>query len=57
MSGGAVVIIIGGGTNPNRMAEESSEDSSHTVIKVKIEGEGSVSERLREAANVLDGTT
>jgi hypothetical protein len=55
MSGGAVVIIIGGGTNPNRTAEESPEDSSHTVIKVKIEGEGSVSERLREAADVIDG--
>lgn len=55
MSGGAVVIIIGGGTNQNREAEDSSGDAGQTVIKIKIESEGSVSDILREAADVIDG--
>lgn len=55
MSGGAVVIIIGGGTNPNREAEDSSDDSGQTVIRIKIESEGPVSDILRHAADVIDG--
>ena len=31
-------------------------DDDETIIKVKLEGEGSVSALLREAADVLDGT-
>lgn len=29
--------------------------TDETTIKIKLEGEGSVSDLLREAANILDG--
>lgn len=54
MSGPAVVIIIGGGTEQQRSAD-TTEEEGKTVIRVKLNGEGSVSEQLRTAADVLDG--
>lgn len=57
MSGGAVVIIIGGGTQPARSAEEFEEsvEQEGEIIRVRITGEGSVSDQLRHAADLIDG--
>lgn len=57
MSGAAVVIIIGGGgTQQNRSADEVTEDGGNVRVKVTA-GEGeTVSNALRRAADILDGT-
>lgn len=43
-------MIITPPTKPQRGTEDED-----TTIKVKLEGEGSVSDLLREAADVIDG--
>ncbi len=53
MSGAAVVIIIGGGTNQNRTSETVEQEGE--TIRIRLNGEGSVSEQLRHAADLLDG--
>lgn len=51
MSAGTVIII----TTPPKLQNLAEGDDQETVIKVKLEGEGSVSDLLREAADVIDG--
>lgn len=49
----STIIVITVPTKPpqaNQLGEPEE-----TIIKVKLEGEGSVSDLLREAADVLDG--
>lgn len=48
----STIIIITPPVKPQRSAGDDTED---TTIKVKLEGEGSVSDLLREAADVIDG--
>jgi hypothetical protein len=53
MSSAAVVIIIGGGTQQNRTAETVEQDGE--TIRIRLNGEGSVADQLRHAADLLDG--
>lgn len=47
----STIIVI----TPPPQDPARSVDDDETIIKVKLEGEGSVSNLLREAADVLDG--
>lgn len=47
----STIIIITPPVKPQR----SKDDDQDTTIKIKLEGEGSVSQLLREAADVIDG--
>lgn len=47
-----IIVITPPPTRPQLAADGEGED---TIIKVKLEGEGSVSSLLRQAADVLDG--
>lgn len=49
----STIVII---TPPVRPQLAAGDDGEDTTIKVKLEGEGSVSDLLREAADVIDGT-
>lgn len=50
----STIIIITPPVKPPTLAEKGG-DPDETVIKVKLEGEGSVADLLREAADVIDG--
>jgi hypothetical protein len=49
-----IVIIIG--TKPPGSGNRTEGDPEERTIKIKLEGEGSIPELLREAADVIDGT-
>lgn len=51
----STIIIITPPKKQNLVGDEATEDSGDTTIRIKIEGEGSVSEVLREAADIIDG--
>lgn len=48
----STIIVI---TPPPKRENRTTEETEDTVIKVKLEGEGSVADLLREAADHLDG--
>jgi hypothetical protein len=49
-----IIVIIG--TKPPGSGNRSEGDPEERTIKVKLEGDGPISELLREAADVIDGT-
>lgn len=51
----STIIVITVPTKPPQLNQDAGE-LEETVIKVKLEGEGSISDLLREAADVIDGT-
>jgi hypothetical protein len=51
----STIIIITPPTKPQRFGD--AEQQADTTIKVKLDGTGSISDQLREAAAILEGTS